>query len=94
MTAGYKLLFYDVVDDYIERRQPYREAHLAHIRAARDRGELVLAGALANPPDGAVLVFTAEREAIESFVREDPYVKAGVVTGWRIRDWSVVIGGD
>ncbi len=92
--AEYRLLFYDVVDDYVERRQPFRPDHLAHAQAARDRGELVMAGALADPPDGAVLVFAADRDTVEAFARDDPYVKAGVVTGWRVRDWTVVVGGE
>ena len=93
MAATYWLLFYDVVDDYTERRQPHRDAHLAHARAARERGELVLAGALAEPPDGAVFVFRADSPAVvEAFAAADPYVAAGVVTGWRVRRWVAVVG--
>ena len=36
------LLFYDVVEDYAARRMALRAAHLAHARAAVERGELVL----------------------------------------------------
>ncbi|MEJ7583187.1 MAG: YciI-like protein [Acidimicrobiales bacterium] len=87
------LLFYDVVDDYVERRQPFRDAHLAHAQAAYDRGELFLAGALAEPADGAVLVFRCDSaEIVEAFARSDPYAQAGVVTGWRVRPWTVVVG--
>lgn len=87
------LLFYDVVDDYMERRASFRDAHLAHARAAHERGELVLAGALAEPADGAVLAFTCESpEVVEDFARGDPYVTGGVVTGCRIRRWVVVVG--
>jgi len=89
------LLLYDVVDDYVERRAPFRDRHLAHARAAHERGELVLAGALADPADGAVLVFRGDTAAVaEAFARDDPYVAEGVVTGWRVRAWTVVIGGD
>jgi uncharacterized protein YciI len=85
------LLFYDVVDDYVARRPPFRDAHLAHARAAQARGELVLAGALANPGDGAVLLF-AVPGAAERFAAADPYVVNGLVTRWRVREWSTVIG--
>lgn len=47
----------DVADDDLDRRTPLREEHLALARAAQARGELVLAGALAEPADGAVLIF-------------------------------------
>jgi len=89
----YWLLFYDVVDDYLERRAPLRDAHLALARQARDRGELLLAGALADPADGAVLVFTADdASVVENFARKDPYVQQGLVREWRVRPWTVVIG--
>ena len=88
------LLLYDVVDDYLERRVPLRDAHLALARDAHERGELVMAGALADPADGAVLVFSADDASVaEAFARNDPYVKAGLVTSWKVRGWSVVIGG-
>jgi uncharacterized protein YciI len=87
------LLFYDVVDDYVERRQPLREAHFAHARRAADRGELVLGGALRNPTDAAVLLFRGDSPAAaEAFAAADPYVQNGLVTRWRVREWNTVIG--
>jgi uncharacterized protein YciI len=87
------LLFYDVVDDYAERRVPFRKLHLQHALDAKARGELVLAGALADPADGAVLMFQGETgAAAEAFARNDPYVKNGLVTNWRVREWSTVVG--
>jgi uncharacterized protein YciI len=91
--AMYFLLLYDVVDDYLERRVALRDDHLARARAAHERGELMLAGALADPADGAVLVFTVDDPAVaEQFARDDPYVEQGLVTRWRVRPWNVVIG--
>ena len=87
------LLFYDVVDDYVNRRTPFRGAHIALARAAAARGELVLGGALANPPDGSVLLFRGSSpEVAESFAKNDPYVTGGLVTKWRVREWTTVVG--
>jgi uncharacterized protein YciI len=87
------LLFYDVVADYVERRQPFRAEHLARARAAHARGELVLGGALADPVDGAVLLFRGESPAVaERFAAADPYVTQGLVTRWRVRAWTTVVG--
>jgi uncharacterized protein YciI len=87
------LLFYDAVDEYEERRKPFREAHLAYARAAVTRGELVLAGALASPIDGAVLLFRADSPAAaERFAKSDPYVVNGVIKQWRVREWTTVVG--
>jgi len=87
------ILFYDVVDDYVEKRAQFREAHLKLARQAHERGELILAGALAEPVDGAVLIFRGESpEAAEAFVKADPYVANGLVKAWRVRKWTTVIG--
>lgn len=87
------ILFYDVVDDYVERRTQFRELHLKHARAAYDRGELVLAGALADPVDGAVLVFRGNSaDVAEHFAKSDPYVLNGLIKQWRVRKWTTVIG--
>ena len=77
----YHILFYEVVDDYLDRRASFREAHLKHAAKAHDRGHLVMAGAFANPVDGAALVFRAESPSVvEDFARKDPYVINGLVT--------------
>ena len=87
------LLLYDVAPDYLTRRGEYRAEHLALGWAAHARGELVLGGALADPVDGAVLLFRGDSPAVaESFATADPYVRNGLVTRWRVRPWTTVIG--
>jgi uncharacterized protein YciI len=86
------ILFYDYGENAAERRAPYREQHLGLANASHSDGQMVLAGAYTDPLDGAALVFRT-REAAEAFVKVDPYVSSGLVTGWRIREWNVVVGG-
>ena len=91
----YHVLLYDFVEDYLERRPAHRAEHLALARASLERGELVLAGALADPADGAILVFrTDDPGVVERFAENDPYVTQGLVTRRRVRPWTVVVGGD
>ena len=88
------LLTYDLVDDYLERRTPLRPEHLGLAAAAHERGELLMAGALAEPADRVLLVFRADRaDVAEAFAHADPYVREGLVRGWDVRAWTVVIGG-
>jgi uncharacterized protein len=88
----YFLLIYTVVDDYVLRRAAFREEHLQLARAAHDRGELLLGGALANPVDQAILLFRSlDQSVVEEFVRNDPYIANGLVARWEIRPWTVVI---
>jgi uncharacterized protein YciI len=87
------LLLYDVGDDYLARRGEFRDAHLNKAWQSHARNELVLGGALADPVDGAVLLFRAEsRSIVEEFARTDPYVVNGLVIRWRVREWLTVAG--
>jgi len=85
-------LLNDVVDDYVTRRQPFRAEHLALAERWVAEGKLLAGGAF-EPPDGTLLVFRVDAVAeVEAFVRDDPYVRNGVVKRWRIREWRVVVG--
>ena len=89
----YFALIYDLIDDYVARRAPLRERHLALAEESRARGEIVLAGAFSDPVDKALLIFNASDKSIpESFVANDPYVNSGLVKHWEIRPWTVVVG--
>ena len=89
------LLFYEVAEDYVEKRAPHRDAHLQKAWDASERGELMLGGAFANPADGAVLLFQGESaEVAGKFARADPYVISGAVKRWYVREWNTVAGRD
>jgi uncharacterized protein YciI len=86
------LLTYTLAPDYLERRPAFRAEHLALARAAAERGELLLGGAL-DPADEAMLLFAGEDAATaEAFARADPYVENGLVAAWRVREWLTVVG--
>jgi uncharacterized protein len=87
------LLFYKTAPDYLERRANFRQVHLEKAWDAVARGELVLAGALTDPVDGAVLLFRAESRSVpEEFAKTDPYVLNGLVASWEVREWTTVAG--
>jgi len=87
------LLLYDTAPDYLERRGAFRSEDLTLDWQAHARGELVLAGALADPVDGAVFLFQGSSPATaEAFAAADPYVRNGLVKSWRVRPWTTVVG--
>lgn len=87
------LLFYQFVPDYLERRAQYRNEHLRLAWEVHGRGELVLAGAYADPTDGAALLFKGDSPGVaERFAAADPYVRSGLVTRWHVRAWNTVVG--
>ena len=85
------LLLYTYVEDMADRRGPYREAHLAAIRAEQDAGRITLAGALSSsPPSGAIVFKGVTPDEIEAFTAADPYVINGLVAAQRIERWNLV----
>jgi len=92
MPDSLTILFYEYVEDILERRGPYRDAHLAHFRAHKEHGAVVMGGALGDPPHGAAIVLRGvDDDAIADLVAADPYVGAGLVTEWRTEAWNVVL---
>jgi|ERR1044072_1650227 len=89
------LLFYDVGSDFVAKREAYRDAHLRHAWDSSERGEIVLAGALTEPADHAVILFAADSPSVaEIFAQTDPYVINGLVKKWYVREWTTVVGKD
>jgi uncharacterized protein YciI len=89
----YVALFYETVEHYVERRQPFRQLHLAHATKWNEAGKLILAGAC--KPEGALLVFRVDSVAeVEEFAKNDPYVLNGLITRWTVKEWVVVIGNE
>ena len=89
----YFALIYDGAEGYAERRAPFREEHLRLVREAHARGDISMAGAVGDPPAGAMFVFRSESPAAaEAFARQDPYVVNGVIARWQVKPWNVVVG--
>jgi uncharacterized protein len=89
--VAYFALFYDYVEDVVERRAPHRAAHLELYRRWRGERKLVMGGALGDPPHGALIVFDVESaDVVEEFAATDPYVLNGIVSARRVEPWAVV----
>jgi uncharacterized protein YciI len=89
--VGHFLLRYELAADYLERRGTLRDAHLALAWEAADRGALLLGGAVGEPIESALLLFT-DRAAAEAFANADPYVREGLVVRWQVSRWHTVVG--
>ncbi|MGE0829294.1 MAG: YciI family protein [Hyphomonadaceae bacterium] len=88
------LLIYDYIPDYLEKRTPFREEHLAHGKRAMDRGDLIMGGPCYDPGQPmALLIFRGvSREQVEAHAKNDPYVKEGIVARWTVREWTMGAG--
>jgi uncharacterized protein YciI len=92
MTPPVKhLLEYSPVEGFLPLAQQHAAAHQERLQAFADRGVLLMAGPLDDPPSGAALAVFTTREAAEEFAVDDPFVTGGVVASWRIRPWREVL---
>jgi uncharacterized protein YciI len=105
---GLYFLQYKYVPDIMVRRDFSRPAHLQYVTEAKSEGRVIVGGACPAPiiADGdmpprdwisAVIVFQAtdENDAAEwasAFTTNDPYVLNGLVLGWDVSKWNVVVG--
>ena len=85
------ILRYTTAPDYLERRAAFRDAHLALAWQSVDKGELLLGGAVGDPPESALLLF-ANAAAARAFAQADPYVANGLVARWDVLPWNTVVG--
>jgi uncharacterized protein YciI len=87
------LLRYELAADYLARRSAFRDAHLGLAWAAVEGGTLLLGGAVGDPVESALLLFT-DAEAARAFAAADPYVAHGLVTQWSVAPWATVVGAE
>jgi uncharacterized protein len=91
---GTFVVTYRYVTDMENRRTPHREEHLRWLEELADQGLVLLAGALQDPVDSAVLVVrAADLYQARRLVIDDPYAKANLITEVVTRPIGLVVGG-
>lgn len=88
----YWALRYRYVDGMLEKRGPYRAAHLEGLQQLGSK--VALGGAFNDPCDGAVILFDASctKDEISDFASSDPYVVNGLVSEWSVSEYMAVVG--
>lgn len=61
-----------------ELEKTYIPMHVAHINAAIDRGQVLLAGPKVESGGGFIVVKAESREELDKFVSADPFVIHGI----------------
>jgi len=85
------VLFYESADDVAAKAPAPFAAHQARLDDFHGRGTLLMVGTFADAQqDGSMAIFST-REAAEEFVGDDPFVRSGVVRGWRILEWNEIL---
>ena len=81
--------FYDMAAGALPNVMTHFPAHRARLDEFHEKGLVIAAGPLGNPPEGAMAIFPT-REAAEEFIAGDPFVLNGLVSSWRIVEWGAV----
>jgi len=79
-------------DDVLEKRAPYREAHLAGLQAQKEQGILITIGPTKDLTLFVAIYEAESQEAVETLITGDPYWQNGVWTDYDIKEWIQAIG--
>jgi uncharacterized protein YciI len=75
-------------DDYLQKREPHRQAHLERLMGLRARG-LVVGGGPAPDGRGADVFYRVEQpDDLRRLVEEDPYFTGGVWSTYAARSFA------
>jgi len=85
------VLEYHPSENFLALAREHGAGHRARLQEFHDRGVLLLAGPLDEPPSGQALAVFTSQEAAEEFLAGDPFVAGGVVSRWVIRPWHEVL---
>jgi hypothetical protein len=86
------VLFYRSAPDVMTKAPVHFPAHKERLDAFQRHGDLLAVGTWADPREGSMAVFRT-RAAAEEFVKDDPFVKNGVVSSYEIKDWNEALLG-
>ena len=93
ITPKLYVLQYEFVENALEKRAPFREAHLVIFRKQVESGNVIIGGAVEHPPTGSITIFrNLKADEIEQVVQQDPYVINGIVKNYTIKPYIAVAG--
>lgn len=83
------VLFYDVSAESLPKVMEHFPAHRARLEDFHQRGLLIAAGPLGNPPLKAMGIFSS-LEAAKEFSEGDPFVLHGLVDKCEFLEWNAL----
>src|SRR5262245_41381855 len=78
-------------DDYVARREPFRQAHIERLGHLRAAGALVGGGPAPDGRSAELFYRVPHQEALRTLVEEDPYYQARAWTAYASRDFDAFV---
>jgi uncharacterized protein len=69
-----------------------RPLHRAYLTTLLEAGQLVAAGPYLDVLGALIIYEAATPEAVEEFIRNDPFHANGIFVKWTVRPWNCVFG--
>ena len=77
-------------DDVLEKRTPYRQAHLDGLAAQNEQGLLITIGPTKDVTKVFAIYEAPDEATVKNLVERDPYWKNGIWTEYTIKEWVQV----
>ena len=77
-------------DNVLEKRAPFRQAHLDNLKALHEAGTLLTVGPTQDVTKVFSVYVTTDMAAARNLVESDPYWQNGIWTDYEIHEWIQV----
>lgn len=81
----------DYCTDVLEKRVPYRQAHLEGLANQKEAGILVTIGPTKDLSQFFAIYEAASQDQVQALIEGDPYWQNGIWTSYKILEWIQAI---
>lgn len=81
------ILFGSYCDNALEKRTPYRQAHLEGLGKQKEQGILITLGPTKDNSKVFGIYEAENEEIVKNLVESDPYWQNGIWTDYEIKEW-------
>lgn len=84
------VLFGSYCENALEKRIPYRQAHLEGLQKQKEAGILITIGPTKDNTKVFAIYEAESEEVVKKLVESDPYWQNGIWTDYEIKEWIQV----
>ena len=78
-------------ENVVEKRAPYRQAHLEGLNQQKERGILITIGPTADLSQVFGIYQAASESEVRELIEADPYWQNGIWTEYQVKEWIQAI---
>ena len=78
-------------ENVLEKRAPYRQAHLEGLNQQKERGILITIGPTADLSQVFAIYQAVSESEVRELIEADPYWQNGIWTEYQVKEWIQAI---